>query len=771
MSTEILNSRQICSVSLKRLFFACLGLAALVEGCTSDPVAVEVPKLQSETVKSPKAPLIEVEPYAAAEPISNETVKQFPHLAAYEGQLLLSGGPVQMVLAGIPTSYQDLWQDGILALFEARVVEKKQVWRNLELTSQIQFFVGSSDQNAFFPIGILTDITPKSATLRYILQSHQSRDARVTMALAIDSSSGLVTAKLEDATLAPGKSLQWGIRPLPRGGDSQLIARDKNLAYGMTLYRSSSIVSLIATKPAQYSEDLQELKFTVSDLGRDFWEFNIGNANQLKLPYRIAQIRCAAKNVSCDQAPTKFAATAESFEGIDHTLFVRDQNNSFLTYTVLKQGTTQELGLYPQTPYVIEELSSEMVERARLTGQPEGASTLKLPNQNLIPFKLSWRNQNQEPARIFVKRKIDPFASTLDELPVKSEGIIHWTGYNEFMASRGPVEIPLGAGQYTIQVSNASMNLLCVQDFAIDAQNREFECLDVADHPSFPSFAPLDQETDGLPSELWGAMYGSSFALKNSTDEALSPIQVATSWDSSEGLHASLLPLTNAQSEQWQKNVETDSTKQIKQMIEFRDHSAPQAKITIGCISHGIGINQFREALLRLNADALTTFGCGTSALQSEFLQYADQLMIKRKKPIILLPAPLSRESLGHLAHPALGILPVGTTPAQIAERLEKGEFTLAQGAVISWNRVDSSREPRLQVTIDALKDVIPERLAVYSDGKLVIDKLLGFPLGQTTGSEEIVLAKARWARIEVWGRPGKGQNNMILATSNYIQL
>ena len=63
---------------------------------------------------------------ALAEPISPATVARFPHLAPFQGLVLLGGSRMQVVLAGVSTSglaslgADELWQPGVIAFVERR---------------------------------------------------------------------------------------------------------------------------------------------------------------------------------------------------------------------------------------------------------------------------------------------------------------------------------------------------------------------------------------------------------------------------------------------------------------------------------------------------------------------------------------------------------------------------------------------------------------------------------------------------------------------------
>lgn len=778
-------------------FFLFLPLSLwLTASCTPTNVAIPVePDIPVAAITSDPTPLQALAPtpppWNAAEPITEALAQDFPHLARFEGQLLLAAGHHQLVLAGIPTTGSSPWLEGVLAAFRAAPGG----WHRLPLSPQIRFRLRPQPTQHLSPIGMTTEISPDLVTLTYILKTNTGRSPQATFAVSGNPKTGIFTFSL--AGDHPASQVTLSIHKGPFA--SQIISDESRRVLGTTLYRDSDIYSVLLNQPAQHKTYPLRDEFTIDARpATTFASLYLGSQNQWQLPYRIEAISQCLSQPQCrsrrqphaEPPPTAVVATLAqaTTPGSHQPLFVKGPDNRFLALAFLNQNSSAEVNLYPEVGYHMELTPQKTTQEltTSIKGQAGSKQDIAIPATPPGVLTISWPDQEATPARVIVQRLDLPYLYTLKS-QLQQRQDLALINDDEVIAPQGPLNLNLQQGPYRITLVIPNAMTVCSGTITVSAgsSNQDFACKGqpittiASDQLSFshgPTItAPHSQEalTIYAPKTYVIQLPPDPDTQDADGDDLVSAIHT---WDNQEGVEAFLYPLGLAQAKQiWQDLRKTSRDKPLKTLMSFRNHHSPKSKISFGCASDGLGFGQLKETIKRLEPDMLQFFGCGSPAVEMALLGIADEIMTQRKRPLLLTPAGIhNRPRLSNALYPAAAITtnrdPAEDPKTSITNAILDGTFTLTQGAQLSFSKLTPEQ---LTITVTPQPGVTPKTLRViYSNTEQTV--AITTPTNEQPWQTTITPPKGPWLRLEVRGNDSLARSpneHQILASSHYFRM
>lgn len=706
-------------------------------------------------------------------PISNMLVRQFSHLRPFEGHLLLSSGNIHVVIAGIPPDDKQEWIDGIIASF--RYDHQTSSWKKNPLLQQIQFRVGSESDH-YVPIGLTTDRNQQRSTLKFILQSSKRRGMRISMSFIAQRNQDRFFVQFRHQERSKKDAITLKARVFSKKSSSFLISPHEDHAYGVTAYRNDHVFSFISSSFVNINRPNYRELTLVSDSEERTAELRFGFDQHLDIAYRIGQMKECQKDDAACMASVPFTVTLSSAERdrflpeISHPIMLKDGENKPIAFLGLEQGQDIRLSLFPYQPIKVIELQSHPSTRAIVKSGPQEAATLQLPKFSRGTLEAQWNPDNNVPARISILRLDDHFA--FNRAPQKKSNFMLLLNENNTIFNQSPAKINLPTGAYLIRVINERIGLYCSKKVEISPSAiSTIFCNRLANEPApkrgLVRVSSLSQAN--LHAPLLRLLHKHQWLTDSKVHASPDNIQTISIWDHSESLYVSIYPISSAIHSKWVSWFRPNSARPLKKLLAFREKHTKQSKVEFGCSPESSGILQFEQEIRRLDPDIVQVMGCGSETLQTFLFKTLDNIMISRKKRILLTTSDIVRTAQNsNTIHLPMIHKNQPNEPWEIS--LEKGHYFLSRGALLSWQKgLKNNRS--LKITVKALPKIIPTKIVLKNAGQTQLSQ----PLEMTDGidQKEITLPSRikGWYRIEVIGHEDQTTNQRLLATSNYLYI
>jgi hypothetical protein len=761
--------------------------ALLLTGCAQTLSQHQPPgEFALPSSSKPSAEPIQLAPVLLAEPISPPLTKIYPHLQGFQGALVVGHEASQLVIAGIPPSQQESWLDGILAYFYFDGFR----WQRADLFQQGQLKVTSSSGDHYSPVGLLTDIGPDRALVQIVLARRNNRrqQTKISLQFSVHRNPESFRIQLVDTNEPATKDLKLELRWL--GGLSQMVPLKMAgpLAQGVTFYRGQRTFTALASGAVQSAATATTFTQT---LGSEAAKSGVTLVSQLSpfddTAYRLAmQLDCAPSAPECPNHHKPFVLTATAGESQSayregmghHPLYLTNHLDEFVLYTPLQPGQKRIIALAPHEGYSLRELGQQPHLYYREREQVDKTQEIHLPPQRFGTVEFLWPAADSTPVHFTLTRRDDPFALTLADLlrhEAYSSDQFTSIAYQDAYVAKGPVSLSLPPGPYIARLVNERAQIHCSHRFDLEAdEDLRLRC------ESLPA-APLN--ASGLLPLIPASAPMMGKLLSNTLQEA----HFLGSWnhppgmgaiieyDASEGMNFAWYPTSKALNHEWAQRENT-SYRQLKALVEFRKTHGNHGVLEAGCASAQIGRGKLREIMLRLEPDAVQAFGCGSHQYQQHMLAVMDELMVKRQKPLYLTPAPIGPNQQFFASSLVPRMIFFSEETSLPLTQLATAPYTLAQGALLKWQAIDSSGRS-LEVQVSAMSPLIqPSKLQVIARGKIVLELPIA-PGGQWQQTLELPDLGDSWYRLSVLGQedlitavlPEAAET--ILASSSYFKV
>lgn len=759
------------------------------------PVMAPAPQALPSDVKADAKP-VDVRSSKAegvlAEPISPATVARYPHLKAFQGHVLLSGATVQVVLAGVPPEPStDDWQPGVVAFAERRGAQ----WHIMTGIGRIEVSGHAPSGPVYRAIGVNAgvDRLKNLAYASFVYATAAAKSPRQIVTFRLDGSSGRLSILPEPAAAAG--PLPKGLKPLVvlwqlrfrAVGALNLAARDDLVGpfHGIPYlirYQGADILGVVGFRPFDLDDQLAQLTLT-PELGLsgpliEGWQLLIGRDAALNTLSAAGTIkacmydrgRTAAKLVPGCSADSLFGrltlALPERDAGrqeIAQPVFVYDAAGNPILYTALFAGETVVAEL-PRAPNY--RLADTRSGRAL-----KDIASFAIASADGYKTELSARGagrvvidpgQDRSPAMITVNRLDQPKGLPVAPGLVEPSRHVTQLSANSFLVHDWPVEWPLLAGTYVVELARGSDGVFCnVRAQIVENQVRKLLCpaatfkTEISDDAGFIAgdlTAPLDQ-AEGTIGETLKKVYGVTFLPPSLTVE-----------DPESGLQLRFVPGSPNLEGRWRASRGKSKGALLQAFAKFirAQPEATNGVLELGCPAPGITLAEYERTAGRLNPDAVRLFGCATGLEQNEQLAVAGRLVRRKKSPLAITPVSPLAHAVSGIFFPRLFVAAadLGKTPdlGGFLTRVKAAEAVATAGAVVRLADIKPRAGVRgdytASVELSSSPEVRPRYIVVYTEQGVVKRE----PIADAERSLRTltinltVPSDAQWLRVEVRG-------------------
>lgn len=761
---------------MKRLFFCTALLLSLTAGratsVTGDgPVAAGDKPLDQVPPSPPPPPIPAAKtppPQALAEPISPATASRFPHLAQYQGHVLLAGPDIQVVLAGVPPrALVTPWRPAILAAF-LRSAGDDNAWTMQRALGAVD--LRNSAGPDFQPLAVDLGTDPEQgaafATFIYAVESQKTLRQLVTYKLDVESGRLALAfddyAEGENPTKAAHK---WHVRLRADGaefivpkatewgglkGQSHLVAYAGADVLGLVAYRAFR-----AEVPAAAGGD-QAMELQPQSTGKELqpiegYEFLLRRAAAAKTLRRVDDVReCLhgafrpkalprpearhAWILGCGTDAPKTAlalsSPAKDIGGatVSQPVFVFASDGSMLQYTALYAGETQELDL----PHSVS-LQLADTAQGRLLGDLEPfllsrgeRKAIELPTRPSGRLRLDL--SGDKAAAVLSVRRLDARAGEDGVLSLETAGATAAKlDHGSWLVKGWPVQLDLVKGAYEIEVARGDQGIFCRLRVRVrPGEPVARRCAKSSAEDKGAFYADLSFAGANLEPRIYGAALGVDWmarpltvetlraVAKNPRDEQLLPVLRAV--DEATGVPLQLIPGTPALAQRWARVKPAMAQEVLPAFARMARAEARGAVLELGCPGRGVSLFEYELMAKRLVPDALRLFGCDGEATDAERLDLWTRLSVARREPIILTAAS-ELDRPGGLRFPRLALVEVGEGQDQMRHLLSSlagNRVTISAGARVeilglaASDKSGAAAKARGPRTVEATLRVVP---------------------------------------------------------------
>lgn len=760
-----------------------------------------------------------------AEPISPETVAQYPHLEPQIGQILLGNSQVQVVLSGIPpVPSTDPWQPAVLQTFQKRDGR----WEKFGGLGPMDLRL-SNGRDHFTAIGLDTTITSHRASVTFVLAGKDSQGTKAKLVYHLAAHEPAMQMLFEDFLSSKNpsnRSWDWRLRFRPNAGQIHLIPERRGKPQwhrGVTHVLGDEVISMVGFGPLESGDPHEDEVIFAPPRGQAYKpgvEFFIGGDSAGRVPFKVVTTEACyqqlLKKGEVSHGPLidcrlkarpgflKLALFPEDspIASYPRLIFFRDQDNRMVGVIPGVAGKDYQVFMSQQDIYRVIEINEQGEQRraeftlnenqvGKLTLAPRKPSQLRIelssPTARLnVPAVMEIVNAN-EPRAIPVG-KYAPQDATLESLSSYTLLVKKW-----------PVSLLLPAAKYQVSVYRGSMGTICKKNISLAAVTRqqidcrvdtqqEKEQLKNAITADFAT--QIAGQSPGMLADVLGVRMLSTDPFRApDTQTHLGFLPILNVHDAMLGAHIRLFGMTPALVNAWRQYQEKAKGPLAKQVMAFAREQSPPLLTELSCPGTGINREDYVRLADQLKPDVVQVFGCGSNTHQERLLQQIGANLKKDRPP--LLGAASFQQSYFRNFHFATWAFPTEKlsltskplAPDEILRLIQKGEYSLSAGGYVAFLPLEKtpakkpSKGPiQLQAKAEVLPGTTPTRVILWGENE-ILQEIKWDPAGgreQTVRFQLKTRPRRKWLRVELRGQDealAKQGSEIVLATSNFMPI
>lgn len=720
----------------KSLWLRCVrGLSSVGNHCPKTVLALFLVSLwnpaaaSQESLVSPPPP----KPALTAEPISPSTSKRFDHLQSFQGQILLGGSELQVVLAGVPpTPLTRAWQPSVLAVFErhGETWVQKTSLRGVELRNE----AGPAYQPVAIDLG--TDAESGAAYATYIYTAVGQKNVRQLVTFRFDPEVGRLAVLFDDYNdgSGPKAASQWHLRltgdgamtAAPRSdyggvlGSSYVLAASGTDVTAIVGYRAFSVTELegartlapqTSTKERQPLEGY-EIYLTRRSAARvvrrvyDLKECLFGAFRPKTLPKPESRFSWI---LGCEtDTPRTFVTlmtppTDAGGARVSQPVFFFQPGGEPIIRTALFAGESLAVDVPPGIDLDIGDTAGgRLIEGAGPISMQRGeAKTIALAARPHAVLRIDLGIDKE--AALLTLRRLD--ARSDGEAGVTgidtASGNVKFIGYGTWLVKSWPVLVDVLPGGYEVMLARGGAGVFCRRTLrALEGEPATVRCSPPKPLPPDRLYADLSFSKGAQDPRAYGSALGVDLLTKAvgevTTITARRKIHETTLIaslsivDEATQLDMQVVPASPVLAARWAKVQPRKTQDVMATFAHFAHEEGGVSLLELGCPGPSVSLFEYELLVNRLNPDAVRLFGCRSGEDERELINLWTRLSVGRKQPLVLT----SVSRLDAIQHPTVFprlVLPTvrGREPASVLLAAARGGLlTLTAGARVELSKV-----------------------------------------------------------------------------------
>ena len=669
---------------------------------------------------------------AYAEPITPNTIRRFPHLEEFQGDLIIGNKFSQVIIPGVSTdSKKEQWHRLVIAVFdwEGQWQENRSIGTISILPPDI-----SGQKMQLTAVNFKSLLSQEDAKIQLLFSANKHRRKFVELSMSnIDPKMQLMF--LENNFMP---SNAWPVQITEQQGDILFDAHVGKTGQHnrMSSYIDTSILTMFSYTPF-VKESLprkmilspQSMK-KKSSYGLQGYELWFGRASIEKVVLREEVLnRCkfdaskqsktferCAQNIATATLKINLSGIDQGQDEIAYPLHITASDYEPIAYIPLFSGASQTIRIPANKVYgfISSRFGKSIQEIKPVSLAKNEEKTLSIPPRLLSKLTISVENERIPGVVQFSNLDITRNGRSL--LTTSKSGGAEIISANKVLVSTWPLVIDIIEGSYNINVYRKRGESLCDMNISIVAnQISSMHCeelktaeKEVADGVN----VDLRDNSSGFMKDNIRKLQGKTwFAGKSNTLEDEIPMDAAK--DANLGIELRWIGASGKQDLREVAKFKNNLEKYREKVAEV------DGAVELGCPTPGMTAFEYQNLIEKLHPNFVRIFGCANVYDQENFLASVGTATANLNKRILISAAGNSSNYGSGLNYSFLRLFnDDDDTPQEVVKKLVAGEYSIANGAFVKLENIEwidpKTLELSLNVTLENQNSL--DHIIVYSE-------------------------------------------------------